>query len=118
MIQPLEDLLLQAKQLIASGKLNDAAEILDPLKNEHPMSQDVARLWCSLAMRTHRASEVLDYAEKIYAHVQSDFYKAHWAQTLGTASFILLDLSATRTHFVTKKKIKTKKGKKRKHTKT
>ena len=100
MTQPLEDLLLQAKQLIASGKLNDAAEILDPLKNEHPMSQDVARLWCSLAMRTNRASDVLDYAEKIYAHVQSDFYKAHWAQTLGTASFILLDLSATRTHFV------------------
>lgn len=99
MNKKLDELLLKAKSLIAAGKLNDADGILDPLKREHPLSQDVARLWCSLAMRTDRAADVPAYAAKIYAHVQSDFHKAHWAHVLGTASFILLDLVAAYTHF-------------------
>ena len=70
MTNKLDELLLEAKDLIAAGKLNDAEGILGPLKNEYPLSQDVARLWCSLAMRTDRAIDVTDYAAKIYAHVQ------------------------------------------------
>ena len=95
----LDELLLRAKGLITVGKFNDADRILDPLKSEHPLSPDVARLWCSLAMRTGRAADVPAYAAKIYAHVQGDFHKAHWAHVLGTASFILLDLSSAHAHF-------------------
>ncbi|PXW86024.1 cytidyltransferase-like protein [Nitrosomonas sp. Nm84] len=100
MTKKLDELLLQARDLISAGKLNDADRILEPLKNDYPLSQDVARLWCSLAMRTDRAVDVPAYAAKIYAHVQSDFHKAHWAHVLGTAYFILLDLSAAHDHFV------------------
>ncbi|SFE17599.1 adenylyltransferase/cytidyltransferase family protein [Nitrosomonas sp. Nm166] len=100
MSKKLDELLLKAKDLIATCKLNDADRILGPLKQEHPLSQDVARLWCSLAMRTDRAADVLPYAARIYAHVQSDFHKAHWAHVLGTASFILLDLSEAHMHFI------------------
>lgn len=100
MTKKLDELLLQAKDLISTGKLNDADRILEPLKNDYPLSPDVARLWCSLAMRTDRTAEVPAYAAKIYAHVQSDFHKAHWAHVLGTAHFILLDLSAAHGHFV------------------
>lgn len=100
MTKKLDELLLQARDLISTGKLNDADGILEPLKNDHPLSQDVARLWCSLAMRTDRAADVPAYAAKIYAHVQSDFHKAHWAHVLGTAYFILLDLSAAHDYFV------------------
>jgi len=100
MAKKLDELLLEAKDLIARGKLNDADGILGPLKNEYPLSQDVARLWCSLAMRTDRGADVPAYAAKIYAHVQNDFHKAHWAHVLGTASFILLDLPTAHTHFV------------------
>lgn len=99
MTNKLDDLLLNAKDLITAGKFNDADRILDPLKNEHPLSPDIARLWCSLAMRTGRAVDVPAYAAKIYAHVHSDFHKAHWAHVLGTASFVLLDLSSAHTHF-------------------
>jgi|GEM_PF-310062 len=99
MTKKLDELLLEAKDLIATGKLNDADGILGPLKNEYPLSQDVARLWCSLAMRTDRGADVPAYAAKIYAHVQSDFHKAHWAHVLGTASFILLDLPTAHIHF-------------------
>jgi len=95
----LNELLLKAKDLIAAGKFNDADRILNPLKSEYPLSQDVARLWCSLAMRTGRAADVPVYAAKIYVHVQGDFHKAHWAHVLGTASFILLDLSSAHAHF-------------------
>lgn len=95
----LDELLLKAKELITAGKYNDADGILEPLKTEHPLSPDVARLWCSLAMRTDRAGNVPAYAAKIYAHVQGDFHKAHWAHVLGTASFILLDLSTAHAHF-------------------
>lgn len=100
MTKSLNELLLEAKDLIATGKFNDADKILEPLKNEYPLSQDVARLWCSLAMRTDRGAEVPEYAEKIYAHVQNDFHKAHWAHILGTASFILLDLPTAHGHFI------------------
>lgn len=99
MTQNLDELLLKARDLISIGQLNDADGILDPLKSEYPLSQDVARLWCSLAMRTDRGAEVPAYAAKIYAYVQSDFHKAHWAHVMGTASFILLDLPTAHTHF-------------------
>ena len=99
MTKKLDELLLEVKDLIARARLNDAERILGPLKNKYPLSQDVARLWCSLAMRTDRTAEVPAYAEKIYAHVQSDFHRAHWAHVLGTASFILLDLSTANAHF-------------------
>lgn len=95
----LDNLLLGAKKLIAAGKLNDADALLDPLIKAQPLSQNVARLWCALAMRTNRADEVLSCAAKVYAHVQGDFYKAHWAHVLGSANFILLDLSSAQNHF-------------------
>lgn len=100
MTKNLNELLLEAKDLIATGKLNDADKILGPLKSEYPLSQDVARLWCSLAMRTDRGAEVPEYAAKIYAQLQTDFHKAHWAHILGTARFILLDLPTAHTHFI------------------
>lgn len=95
----LDELLLKAKELIIAGKYNDADGILEPLKSEYPLSPEVARAWCSLAMRTGRVDDVPAYAAKIYAHVQGDFHKAHWAHVLGTASFILLDLSTAHAHF-------------------
>ncbi|MDE2388272.1 MAG: adenylyltransferase/cytidyltransferase family protein [Betaproteobacteria bacterium] len=95
----LEEALSNVRELIVTGKLNDADRILEPLKREYPLSQDVARLWCSLAMRTGRVAEVPAYAAEIYAHVQGDFHKAHWAHVLGTASFLLLDLPDAHTHF-------------------
>jgi cytidyltransferase-like protein len=95
----LEEALSKAKELITAGKFNDADKILEPLKSEYPLSPDVARLWCSLAMRTDRAADVPAYAAEIYAQVAGDFHKAHWAHVLGTANFILLDLSAAHVHF-------------------
>ncbi|MBX3631074.1 MAG: adenylyltransferase/cytidyltransferase family protein [Nitrosomonas sp.] len=100
MTKKLDELLLKARDLIAAGKLNDADEILGPLKNGYPLSQDVARLWCSLAMRTERTADVPAYAEKIFADVQGDFHKAYWAHVLGTARFILLDLPTAHNHFI------------------
>src|SRR5690606_3629500 len=64
-----------------------------------PLSQDVARLWCALAMRTNRAVEVLSCAANVYAHVEGDFYKAHWAHVLGSANFMMLDLPSAQNHF-------------------
>ena len=87
MTQKLDVLLLKAKDLIASGELNDADGILGSLKSEYPLSQDVARLWCSLAMRTDRTAGVPAYAAEIYAHVQGDFHKAHWACLVRPAFF-------------------------------
>lgn len=95
----LNNLLLEVKRLIAAGKLNDADAILEPLISEQPLSQDVARLWCALAMRTNRAAEALSCAAKVYTHVQGDFYKAHWAHVLGSANFMLLDLLSAQSHF-------------------
>ena len=71
----LEEALSKAKELIVAGKLNDADRILEPLKCEYPSSPDVARLWCSLAMRTGRTADVPAYAAEIYAQVQGDFHK-------------------------------------------
>ncbi|MBS0588438.1 MAG: adenylyltransferase/cytidyltransferase family protein [Proteobacteria bacterium] len=95
----LEEALSKAKELIVAGKLNDADRILEPLKSEYPQSPDVARLWCSLAMRTGRVADVPAYAAEIYALVQGDFHKAHWAHVWGTASFLSLDLPAAHAHF-------------------
>jgi len=95
----LEEALSKAKELIVAGKLNDADRILEPLKCEYPSSPDVARLWCSLAMRTGRMADVPAYAAEIYAQVQGDFHKAHWAHIWGTASFLSLDLAAAHAHF-------------------
>ena len=95
----LEETLSQAKELIVAGKLSDAGRMLEPLKSEYPSSPDVARLWCSLAMRTGRAADVPAYAAEIYAQVHGDFHKAHWAHVWGTASFLSLDLPAAHAHF-------------------
>lgn len=99
MTSNLNTLLLEVKRLIAAGKLNDADAILKPLIKAQPLSQDVARLWCALAMRTNRAVEVLSCAANVYAHVEGDFYKAHWAHVLGSANFMLLDLPSAQNHF-------------------
>lgn len=96
----LEELLSKAKKHIVAGQFNAAEAILGPLKREYPLSKDVARLWCSLAMRTGRTAEVPAYAEKIYAQGDSDFHKAHWAHVLGTAYFMLLDLATAHTWFI------------------
>lgn len=101
MTAKLETMLAEAKILIAAGKFNAADALLQPLKIQHPYSKDVARLWCSLAMRTGRAAEVPGYAEEIYAQAQSDFHKAHWAHVLGTAHFILLNLTESQ-HWLVK----------------
>ena len=95
----LDELLLKAKELITAGKFNDANGILEPLKSAYPLSPDVARLWCSLAMRTGRTADVPVYAGKIYAHVQGEFHKAYWAHVLGTANSILLELSTAYAYF-------------------
>ena len=95
-----KELLSTAKEHIVAGQFNAADAILQPLRNDHPLSSDVARLWCSLAMRTGRTAEVPTYAENIYAALQSDFHKAHWAHVLGTAHFMLLDLTAAQTWFI------------------
>jgi cytidyltransferase-like protein len=99
MSKQLEELLLKARSLIAQNKLNDADEILEPLRRKHPLLPNVARLWCSLAIRTSRMADVPAYAEKIYAIVQNDFQKAYWAHVLGTAHFMLLDLPAAYENF-------------------
>ena len=97
--EPEKKILAPAKELLAAGKYNAADDVLERLKNEYPLSPDVARLWCSLAMRTGRTVDVPAYAEKIYDHVSSDFHKAHWAHVLGTAQFLLLNLSEARQCF-------------------
>ncbi len=94
-----EEILSAAKEYIVAGQFNAADAILSSLKQEYPLSKDVARLWCSLAMRTGRTAEVPTYAENIYAQSDSDFHKAHWAHVLGTAQFLLLDLTTAQTWF-------------------
>ena len=91
--------LLQAKQYLMNGNLTKAGNQLNALKKKFPMSADVARLWCSWAMRTNRASEVPAYAEKIYSIAPSESQKAHWAHLLGTAHFFLLELEPSRDYF-------------------
>ncbi|SDW06600.1 cytidyltransferase-like domain-containing protein [Nitrosomonas communis] len=99
MTEKLKNVLQRAQDLIITSNLNEAAKILDPLKHEHPFSPDVAKLWCSMAMRSERTKEVPAYAANIYDHVQGDFQKARWAQIMGIASFLLLDLTAAHAHF-------------------
>lgn len=99
MTEKLDELLRKARDFIATGELNNADEILARLKLEHPSSQHVAKLWCSLAIRTDRAVEIPAYAEKFYVQAQGDFHKAHWAHILGTAHFMSLDLAATHRYF-------------------
>lgn len=100
MDEKLKDSSLEAKTLIVTGQYNEGENLLSRLKKEYPDSIDIDRLWCALAMRTQRMTEVISRAESIYAKVQSDFHKAQWAHILGTASFLLLDLQATHQHFV------------------
>lgn len=99
MAEELIDLLKEARNFIQAGDFVEASKILNPLKREHPLSPNVARLWCSLAMRIGRAAEVPDYAAEVYATVQGDFHKAVWAQLTGTAYFLQPDLIAAHAHF-------------------
>ena len=100
MDEKLKDLLFKAKTLIVTGQYNDGENLLSQLKNEYPDSIDIDRLWCALAMRTQRMTEVISRAESIYTKVQSDFHKAQWAHILGTANFLSVDLQAAHQHFV------------------
>lgn len=93
------ELLKQAQHFIQTGDFAEAGNILDPLKNAHPRSPDIARLWCALAMRTGRATEIPAYATDIYAAAQGDFKKAHWAQITGTAYFLQPELNQARAYF-------------------
>ena len=66
MDEKLKDLLFKAKTLIVTGQYNDGENLLSQLKNEYPDSIDIDRLWCALAMRTQRMTEVISRAESIY----------------------------------------------------
>lgn len=99
MTEKLAESLQQARNFIQAGNFTEADKILSPLKEESPLSPDIAKLWCALAMRTGQVAEILPYAAKIYAHSQSDFQKAYWAQLMGTASFLGLDLATALDNF-------------------
>jgi len=92
--------LVQAKQHIAEGRLDEAGDLLGALKKNYPLHPDVARLWCSWALRTGRSGEVPDYAMQLYEHGQNDGQKAHWAHLLGTTHFYMLDLTNAQDNFV------------------
>ncbi|MCH9638848.1 MAG: cytidyltransferase, partial [Betaproteobacteria bacterium] len=94
-----DQLLRRASAAIHTGNLDEAAEILNALKVEYPLSPSVARLWCLLARRTGKTAAVPDYAAKIYEHVEGDLHKARWAHIMGTANFILLNLEAAHNNF-------------------
>ncbi|MCB1985038.1 MAG: adenylyltransferase/cytidyltransferase family protein [Burkholderiales bacterium] len=93
------DALIQAKQNIINGNLNEAGNRLTALKKQYPLSAEVAKLWCSWAMRTNRAAEIPAYAKLMYSHADNDARKAHWAHLLGTSYFFLLDLESSRDYF-------------------
>ncbi len=99
MAKKLEQSLQQAGNLIRAGNLDEAAVLLNALKDAYPLSPLVARLWCSLAKQTGQTAEVPAYAAKIYAQVQGDMHQARWAHVMGTANFILLDLAAAQANF-------------------
>lgn len=99
MTKNLDGLLRRASADIHAGNLQDAADILNSLKLEHPLSPSVARLWCLLARRTGQAAAVPAYAAKIYAHVEGDLHKARWAHIMGTANFISLNLETAHANF-------------------
>ena len=98
-MKKIQNILRRASADIHSGNLENAAKLLDALKEEHPLSPEVARLWCLLARRTGRAAAVPAYAAKIYAHVEGDVHKARWAQIMGTANFSSLNLEAAHVNF-------------------
>ncbi|MDR4514799.1 adenylyltransferase/cytidyltransferase family protein [Nitrosomonas sp.] len=93
-----DDLLL-AKQNIKSGRLDKAGRLLNMLKKKLPAHPDVARLWCSWALRTDHAAEVPEYAEQFFLQTENKVQKAHWAHLLGTSYFYLLDLPQSLQYF-------------------
>lgn len=52
------DALQQAKQYIVKEKFVEAENLIVQLRKQYPRSSDVAKLWCSLAMRTGRIADV------------------------------------------------------------
>jgi len=94
-----DQLLRRASAAIHAGSSEEAAEILNALKAEQPLSPSVARLWCLLARRTGQTAAVPDYAAKIYANVEGDLHKARWAHIMGTSNFISLNLEAAHANF-------------------
>ena len=98
-VKNIEQSLRRASDYMREGKWDEAAKLLNALKDKHPFSPPVAKLWCSLAKRTGNTSAVPAYAEKMYTHVVGDVHKARWAQIMGAANFILLDLTTTFANF-------------------
>jgi cytidyltransferase-like protein len=98
-IKNFEESLRQARDNIREEKWDEAARLLNKLKEKYPLSPPVARLWCSLAKRTGQTAAVPAYAEKIYAHVEGDVHKARWAHIMGAANFVLLDLTTAHANF-------------------
>lgn len=94
-----QHLLRRASADIHAGKLDEAAALLNKLKDEQPLSPSVARLWCLLARRTGQTVAVPAYAATIYAHVEGDMHKARWAHIMGTANFISLKLEVAHENF-------------------
>ena len=94
-----EESLRQASHHIRKRKWDEASKLLNALKDKHPLSPPVARLWCSLAKRTGQTAMVPTYAKKIYENVEGELHKARWAHTMGAANFILLDLPTALADF-------------------
>jgi len=99
MNKALADALQQAKQALVSDNLDEAGNVLKILKKQFPLSPDVARLWCSWAMRTNHLAEVPAYAEKIYMQVNNSAQKATWAHLVATAYFRLINLESAHAYF-------------------
>ncbi|HNA71310.1 MAG TPA: cytidyltransferase, partial [Nitrosomonas sp.] len=72
MNEAIKQSLRQAQEMIRSGDLNGASEILEPLKQTYPELTDVAQLWCAMMMRAGRSGEVLPYAAKIFSLAEGD----------------------------------------------
>jgi cytidyltransferase-like protein len=98
-VKHFEESLRRARDNIRAEKWEEASRQLNELKDKHPLSPPVARLWCSLAKRTGQTAAVPAYAEKIYAHVEGDVHKARWAHIMGAANFVLLDLTTAHANF-------------------
>lgn len=95
----IQDELVKAGNLIQKNRLKAADAILHPIKCKHPLLPGVAKLWCTLAMKTGRAAEVPAYADTLYAQAENDFQRAYWAQQTATARFMLLELETAKGHF-------------------
>lgn len=91
--------LRQAREHILKERWDEATQLLNELKEKHPLSPPVAKLWCSLAKRTGQTGAIPAYAEKIYAHVEEEVQKARWAHVMGAANFVLLDLQKAHANF-------------------